>query len=76
MIHDSDRAGQLAQNLVELLSPYEEELIELEREFPQYGPLRRALGIAIAEACYAISDRPDPVQSFAPSADDINPRAR
>lgn len=76
MIPDTDRMGRLAQNLVELLSPYEEELIELEREFPQYGPLRRALGIAIAEACYAISDRPDPVQAFAPPADKIDRRAR
>lgn len=76
MIPSSDRAGRLAQNLVELLSPYEEELIELEREFPQYGPLRRALGIAIAEACYAVSDRSDPVQAFAPPADDTNRRAR
>jgi hypothetical protein len=76
MIPDTDRVGRLAQNLVELLSPYEEELIELEREFPQYGPLRRALGIAIAEACYAISDRPDPVQTFAPPAKKIDRRAR
>jgi len=76
MIQDSDRASLLARNLVELLAPYEEELIELERDFPQYGPLRRGLGIVIAEACYALTDRPDPVQAFAPPADDINRRAR
>ncbi len=76
MIQDSDRAGRLAQNLVELLSPYEEELIELERDFPQCAPLRRALGIAIAEACYAISDRAEPVQALAPPASDAPDRAR
>ena len=51
-----DRAKALAQNLVVLLSSYEEELMALERQTPAVGQLRRAVGIAIAEACYCISD--------------------
>lgn len=56
MIQQEDDGKRLAQNLIELLAPYEEELIRLERGAPALGPLRRALGIAIAEACYCISD--------------------
>ena len=70
VIQDPEYSRRLAQNLVELLSPYEEELIQLERDAPAFGPLRRAIGIVIAEACYCISDRPDPIKSLAPSADD------
>ncbi len=51
-----DRAKALAQNLVVLLTSYEEELMSLERQTPAVGQLRRAVGIAIAEACYCISD--------------------
>ena len=42
MIQDPEYSRRLAQNLVELLSPYEEELIQLERDAPAFGPLRRA----------------------------------
>lgn len=56
VLTNSERARELARNLVELLAPYEEELIGLEREAPAVGPLRRAVGMAIAEACYLISD--------------------
>ena len=70
MIQDPEYSRRLAQNLVELLSPYEEELIQLERDAPAFGPLRRAIGIVIAEACYCISDRPFPLDSLAPSKDD------
>ena len=70
MIQDPEHARRLAQNLVELLAPYEEELIQLEREAPAFGPLRRALGIAIAEACYCISDRPAFQETLAPPTDD------
>ena len=71
MSHDSEYAKRLAQNLVELLAPYEEELMALERAAPAYGPLRRAIGIAIAEACYCISDQPPiPQNDMAPPADD------
>ena len=53
---DIERTRVLARNLVELLSSYEEELIMLERITPAVGQLRRAVGIAVAEACYLISD--------------------
>ena len=53
---NQERAKALAQNLVVLLTSYEEELMALEREAPIVGQLRRAVGIAIAEACYCISD--------------------
>ena len=56
MIQNKDNRLQLVQTLVDLLVPYEEELIQLEQDVPAYGPLRRALGIAIAEAYYCISD--------------------
>ena len=75
MIQDTEHGRRLAQNLVELLVSYEEELIELERDVPAYGPLRRALGIVIAEACYCISDTALP-QTLVPPADDAASRAR
>ena len=52
----AERAKDVARNLVELLTAYEEELMGLERDTPAVGPLRRAVGMAIAEACYWISD--------------------
>ena len=76
MIQDPEYARRLAQNLVELLAPYEEELIQLERDVPAYGPLRRALGIAIAEACYCISDTTPPQEKLVPPVDDAASRAR
>ena len=75
MIQDPEYSRRLAQNLVELLSPYEEELIQLERDAPAFGPLRRAIGIVIAEACYCISDRPVPMGSLTPSGDGETRRA-
>jgi len=51
------RARELAQNLVEILTSYEEELMMLERDVPAMGQLRRAVGITIAEACYLITDQ-------------------
>ncbi len=53
----AERARALAQNLVELLTSYEEELMALEFEQPAMGQLRRAVGIAIAEACYVVTDQ-------------------
>jgi len=52
----TERARRLSQNLVEILSSYEEELMALEREAPATGQLRRAVGITIAEACFLITD--------------------
>jgi hypothetical protein len=76
MIQNPEHTRRLAQNLVELLAPYEEELIQLERDDPNFGPLRRAVGIAIAEACYFISDRPMPQEDLVPPANDAASRAR
>jgi hypothetical protein len=76
MIQDPDYARRLAQNLVELLAPYEEELIQLERDAPAFGPLRRAVGIAIAEACYCISDVPALPEDIVPPVDDATSRTR
>lgn len=76
MIQDAEHGKRLAQNLVELLAPYEEELILLETEAPAFSSLRRALGIVIAEACYVISDLPPPQGSLAPPADDAANQAQ
>lgn len=76
MTDDSEHARRLAQNLVELMAPYEEELIQLERDWPAFGPLRRAVGIVIAEACYCISDHPALQQNLVPPADDEPSRTR
>jgi len=76
MIQDPEHARRLAQNLVELLAPYEEELIQLEREAPAFVSLRRAVGIVIAEACYCISDTPQPQENLVPPVDDAASRAR
>lgn len=59
VLTEIERVRRVAQNLVEVLSSYEEELIVLERDNPSIGPLRRAVGMAIAEACYVISDDAD-----------------
>jgi hypothetical protein len=66
---DVDRAKTLAQNLVEILTSYEEELMALEREAPAVGQLRRAVGITIAEACYLITDQNIAQPEWAPPTD-------
>jgi len=71
---EAERVRLVARNLVELLSPYEEELIALERACPAVAPLRRAVGMAIAEACYCISD--ETADDWAPPAGDPARRAR
>ena len=53
---NAERVRALAQNLVEILASYEEELMALERDIPATGQLRRAVGIALAESCYLITD--------------------
>lgn len=58
MLTEIDRTRDVARSLVEVLTAYEEELISLEVDTPAVGPLRRAVGMAIAEACYWISDDP------------------
>lgn len=64
-----DRARHLAQNLVEMLTSYEEELIALERDTPAIGQLRRAVGITIAEGCYLITDQSDCMTDWVPPSD-------
>lgn len=72
----TERARALAQNLVEVLTSYEEELMALERESPVMGQLRRAVGITIAEACYLITDQGLVQPHWAPPADGSAPSAR
>jgi len=76
MSHAAERARTLAQNLVELLTSYEEELIALERETPAVGQLRRAVGIVIAEACYMVTDQGVSQVEWIPPADGPTPRPR
>lgn len=71
-----DRAKVLAQNLMEILTSYEEELMELEREAPAMGQLRRAVGITIAEACYLITDQGMAQTTWAPPTDGRSGLAR
>ena len=66
---DTGRARTLAQNLVEILTSYEEELMAIERESPAIGQLRRAVGITIAEACYLITDQSMAQAEWVPPGD-------
>jgi hypothetical protein len=70
-----ERARELAQNLVELLSSYEEELMALELDAPAMGQLRRAVGITIAEACYLITDQALGESAWAPPSEGSARRA-
>ena len=70
-----ERARALSQNLVEILTSYEEELMALERESPAMGQLRRAVGITIAEACFLITDQSMAQAEWAPPAGGAAPRA-
>jgi hypothetical protein len=67
---DTERARDVARSLVQLLTSYEEELLTLEAGAPAIGPLRRAVGMAIAEACYWISDEGSGRGAWAPPAGD------
>jgi hypothetical protein len=68
VLTNSEQVRELARNLLELLAPYEEELIGLEPEAPAVGQLRRAVGMVIAESCYLISDEA-PGEGWTPGAD-------
>ena len=72
---NAERARVLAQNLVEILTSYEEELIAIELEAPALGQLRRAVGITIAEACYLITDQSVGMSEWAPPAEGPSRRA-
>ncbi len=63
-------ARELARNLVDLLTAYEEEFMVLEAEAPAIQQLRRAVGIAIAEAHYWISDQGGAPDDWPPRAGD------
>lgn len=77
MSQNIEHARRLAQNLVEILASYEEELMTLEAQEPAFGPLRRAVGIVIAEACYCISDQTRTARdNLVPPADDEASRTR
>jgi hypothetical protein len=54
---DIERARATALDLVDLLSTFEHELILLEQDTPGLARLREAVGAALAEASYWISDR-------------------
>jgi hypothetical protein len=71
----AERAKALSQNLVEILTSYEEELMALERESPAVGQLRRAVGITIAEACFLITDQSVAQAEWVPPAGGPPPRA-
>ena len=66
VLTEGERVRKVAQNLVEVLSAYEEELLRVERETPGVARLRRAVGMAIAEACYVISDDDDDCEAWSP----------
>ena len=66
---DVGRAKTLAQNLMTILTSYEEELMALEREAPAMGQLRRAVGITIAEAGYLITDQGLAQATWSPPGD-------
>ena len=57
-------ARKLAQDLVEILGCYEEELMAVESGAPQMMRLRRAVGIVIAEAYYLITDETEGVSAW------------
>lgn len=54
---ETERARETAEDLVALLSAYELELSIMEQETPAVGPLRQAVGAALARAVSWISDR-------------------
>jgi hypothetical protein len=66
---DPDHAADLARNLADLLSAYEEELMALELTAPGIAPLRRAIGTAIAEAHYWIADQAAPADGWVSPGD-------
>lgn len=54
---DTERAREAARDLINLLSAYELELTALDQEAPGVGPLRQAVGAALAQVAYWISDQ-------------------
>ena len=54
---ETERARAAAEDLVDLLSAYEIELSALEQDAPGVAPLREAIGAALAQVSFWISDR-------------------
>jgi hypothetical protein len=54
---ETERARAAAEDLVDLLSAYELELSAIELEAPSVAPLREAVGAALAQVSFWISDR-------------------
>jgi hypothetical protein len=54
---ETERARAAAEDLVDLLSAYELELCALEPAAPGVGPLWEAVGAALAQVSFWISDR-------------------
>ena len=54
---DAERAREAAEDIVDLLSAYELERSALEQEAPGVGPLREAVGAALAQVSDWISHR-------------------
>jgi len=54
---ETERARAAAEDLVDLLSAYELELSALEADAPGVAPLREAVGTALAQVSFWISDR-------------------
>jgi hypothetical protein len=52
----TEKVRATAQDLIEVLGAYEDELDALAAECPQVAALREALGAALAEACRCILD--------------------
>ena len=53
---ETERAREAARDLVNLLSAYELELTALEQDTPGVAPLRQAVGVALVQVAYWISD--------------------
>jgi len=54
---ETERARAVAQDLIRVLSDYEDELSAMAGELPAIEPLRAALGAALAQAVVWVSDR-------------------
>ncbi len=57
-MHDftTEKVRAAAQDLIEVLGAYEDELGAIAADFPQLDALREALGAALAEACRCVLD--------------------
>jgi hypothetical protein len=61
---ETERAREAAQDLVNLLSEYELELTALEQDTPGVAGLRQAVGAALVQVAYWISDHAEPAPTL------------